>query len=234
MGPSISRPPKGFHTTNNQRRSMNIRKLAMVGAMSLAALGLIGIGAHAVFTTSVASNQAIEAGTAAVTLSGSCLAGPCPAFVVSPDGTTLTWAAVGPVGSTFTTGDEMVTATNTGNIAVTDPNIDLTVTPPASALATEAYACVSSSGISPGIAYDGPLSGLAAAEAGWSPSTLSLTPAGVAAVPGVSANTDNYIIDVYAGDVTTACSGDGVVAPSLANDAEGESLTVGATVTLQG
>jgi hypothetical protein len=210
------------------------KKIATIGALSMAAMGLIGVGAHAIFTTSATSSQQITAGTPTVQLSGSCVAGPCSTFTVSSGGTTLTWAPLSPAGSTFSTGDEMVTVTNTGNLTVTDPNIAVTVTDPTSALAKEAYACMTSTGIVPSIFYDGPLSGIAAAEAAWAPSVLQLTPAGVPAVTGASANTDSYVIDVYAGDVTTACSGDGVTAPSLNNDAEGGSITLTANMDFTG
>lgn len=42
---------------------MKLRSVALVGVTSLAALGLIGVGAHAVFTTSTQSGQTITAGT---------------------------------------------------------------------------------------------------------------------------------------------------------------------------
>ena len=43
---------------------MKLRSVAMTGVLSLAGLGLVGAGAHAVFTTSTASNQTVTAGTA--------------------------------------------------------------------------------------------------------------------------------------------------------------------------
>jgi len=42
---------------------VKLRSVALVGVMSLAVLGLIGTGAHAVFTTSTTSSQTITAGT---------------------------------------------------------------------------------------------------------------------------------------------------------------------------
>ncbi len=42
---------------------MKLRSVALVGVSSLAALGLIGVGVHAVFTTSTTSGQTITAGT---------------------------------------------------------------------------------------------------------------------------------------------------------------------------
>jgi hypothetical protein len=42
---------------------MKLRSVALVGIVCVAALGLIGVGAHAVFTTSTTSRQTITAGT---------------------------------------------------------------------------------------------------------------------------------------------------------------------------
>src|ERR1019366_8943155 len=42
---------------------MKLRSVALVGVICLAALGLIGVGAHAAFTTSTTSGQTIRAGT---------------------------------------------------------------------------------------------------------------------------------------------------------------------------
>ena len=41
---------------------MKLRSVALIGVVSLAVLGLIGVGAHAVFTTSTTSGQSITAG----------------------------------------------------------------------------------------------------------------------------------------------------------------------------
>ena len=41
---------------------MKFKTIAMTGVMSLAGLGLIGAGAHAVFTTTTASSQTINVG----------------------------------------------------------------------------------------------------------------------------------------------------------------------------
>ena len=42
---------------------MKLRSVALVGVICLAALGLVGVGAHAAFTTSTTSGQTITAGT---------------------------------------------------------------------------------------------------------------------------------------------------------------------------
>ena len=46
----------------------SIRNLAMTGALSVAGLGLVGMGAHAVFTQNTTSQQTIQAGSMNVTL----------------------------------------------------------------------------------------------------------------------------------------------------------------------
>ena len=47
---------------------MKLRTIGMTGVMSLAGLGLVGAGAHAVFTQNTTSRQTITAGTMHVTL----------------------------------------------------------------------------------------------------------------------------------------------------------------------
>src|ERR1035441_1777736 len=42
---------------------MKLRSVALVGVVCLAALGLVGVGAHAAFTTSTTSGQTITVGT---------------------------------------------------------------------------------------------------------------------------------------------------------------------------
>jgi hypothetical protein len=223
---------------------MKLRFVAMTGVLSLAGLGLIGVGAHATFDTSTTSNQIIATGSPGVTLSGSCVSGPCAGnpndlYSLSPDGTTLTFTAGGPYGSSFTTGDEMVTMTNTGNIPLTEITITLASTYPTSPLATEAYVCFGSTGLgtngSPFFEiYNGPLSGVPAG--GWSQEGDVLTVAGTpysGGSPPASGPTDNYIIDIYAGPGVSETCGTST-APALNSDAENESITVSATVTYQG
>src|ERR1035438_1108454 len=101
----------------------------MVAVMSIVGLGLIGIGTHATFTQNTTSAEVIRAGTWGVTLSGSCIdSTTCPVdasnsnslFNVSPDGTTLTFTAYAASTSSFSSGDQEVTATSTGNIQLTE------------------------------------------------------------------------------------------------------------------
>jgi hypothetical protein len=154
-------------------------------------------------------------------------------YSLSNNGATLTWTPGGPYGSTFTTGDVLVTATNTGNIPLTELVFTLATTYPGSALANEAYACVGSTGLGTGgnffQIYNGPISSLPAG--GWGQDGDTLTVAGSPTTPS-SGPTDNYIVDVYAGAVTTACGAS--TAPALNSDAESESITLSATMTYQG
>jgi hypothetical protein len=231
---------------------MKLRFVAMTGVMSLAGLGLVGAGAHAVFSTSTTSNQTISTGIPAVTLSGTCLNGPCAGnpnslYALSNNGATLTFTPGGPYGSTYTTGDEEVTATNTGNLPLTEITMTLNVTYPTSPLVTESYVCIGSTGLGTGGSwfqiYNGPLGALVGTGGsyGWGQdgdtltvaNTPYITPPGpIPAVPS-SGPTDNYIVNIYAGPgVSTACGTS--TAPPLNSDAENESVVASVTMTYQG
>jgi hypothetical protein len=247
---------------------MKLRLIAMTGVLSLAGLGLIGAGAHAVFTASTTSNQVISTGAPGVTLTGQCINGTnCPGnpndlYSVSPDGTTLTFTPGGPYGSSFTTGDEQVTATNTGDIPLTEITWSFNSTYPTSQLATEASVCVTSSGLGTGgnndLLYNGPLSGFAGTNYGQNGDILTVagTLPNNAIFPSVATGpTDNYVVDVYAGSEPTSCgssftAADGAntanakvlsiatpgisVTPTLNYDAENQSITISVTMTYQG
>ena len=208
---------------------MKTRTLAVLGGLGVAAIALIGAGASATFTQNTVSSQQITAGTMNVQLS-TLVTG----AVLSNNGQTLTFSAVGPENSSFTTGDELVTITNNSNIPVTE----ITATPgdsfdssggPTSAnsrLAAEAYLCEVSSNE---VIYNGLLSAAPA---------QSIT--GGLAVGA----TDSYTINVYAGSETTACgtgtTGTNPAVPgtsvglSLNNDAEGGVIDPSMTVTYNG
>jgi hypothetical protein len=230
---------------------MKLKGIAMTGVMSLAGLGLIGAGAHATFDTSTTSNQVIATGAPGVTLSGSCINGttcfgaPNDLYALSPDGTTLTFTAGGPYGSSFTTGDEMVTATNTGNIPLTEINFTLNTTYPTSALATEAYVCIGSTGLGTDgnwfQIYNGPLAAKNGTTWGQDGDTLTIagspyiTPPGTPPQVPASGPTDNYIVNVYAGPgQVTACGTSPASTPTLTSAAESQSITASITMTYQG
>jgi hypothetical protein len=201
--------------------------------MSIAGLGLIGAGAHAVFTTSTASSQQITSGNLSVVLTA--------ANASSGNGTSaLTLTAFGPTGSSFTTGDQVVTMTNNGNIPANELTLDLTSTYQSSALASEMYVCISSTGLGvPAgdvfVFYNGPLSGVL------NNSFNIMNPSDVLAPSG----TDNDVFNFYAGDQVTNCGANTTLgqytlapavsnAPTLDNSAENESINITDTITYNG
>ena len=211
--------------------------MAMVGAMSAAGLGLVGVGSHAIFTTASVNSQTITAGTLAVSLS----APNDPLCTSYTDGCqSVTLNPLGPVGSSFTTGDQAMTATSTGSLPAYETSFKLTASP-SSQIVNEASVCIvrqASSGpwsSHPWVYYNGPvsqISGLLVPIAGWP-----------ALVTGGA--TDTYTINVYAGAVSTACGAatyssapqwtaatTGLsTAPTLNSDSEGQSMTVSVAMT---
>jgi predicted ribosomally synthesized peptide with SipW-like signal peptide len=170
----------------------------MTGVLSLAGLGLVGAGAHAVFSQNTQSTQQITAGTMNVQLSTA-----VSGATLSNSNQTLTFA-LSTVGSTFTTGDELVNITNYSNI----PVLEIEATPgdtyngastAATAFAGEVYMCeVSSANPGPNLViYNGLLSAASAQEIAGT----------LAAYPGPE-NTDWYIVNFYAGSTAPeACGG---------------------------
>ncbi len=77
---------------------MKLRSVALVGVVCLAGLGLVGVGAHAAFTTSTTSGQTITAGTwpaptksithRTITLTTTAPAAPMASITYPVDGTT--------------------------------------------------------------------------------------------------------------------------------------------------
>ena len=213
------------------------KNLAMMGAMSVAGLGLVGAGAHAVFTSSTASTQTITAGTLAVVVSAP--HSTCPSYTYGCQSLILN--PVGPVGSTFTTGDQAVTATNTGSVPAYETSWTLTASP-GSQFVNEASLCIVRQALSgpyegTWVYYNGPLSdenGVVVPIAGWP-----------ALIPGPGGATDTYTVNVYAGSETTACGAapyssthqwttatTGLsTAPSLGNYSESLSMTVSVALT---
>ncbi len=216
---------------------MKLRAVPLVGVMSIACLGLIGVGVHATFTSSTSSGQSITFGIPDPTLSGSCVSGTnCPLdasnalYTLSTDGTTLTFTADVPSDSTFTTGDEQVIATNTGNLPLTDPTWTLTANVGAQ-LEGEAYVCATSTGIGTGdtnfLLYNGPLSAFTATS--YALDSAVLSPSGTAAT-ATSGPTDNFTVDVYAGSEPTQC-GSGFTNGTGDPSGNGVSASVGSTAT---
>jgi len=109
---------------------MKFRFLAMIGVMSLAGLGLVGAGAHAIWTTSSTSSQTITAGTPQVVLSSADASNGCTTIAIAeanpgPCSGTLTLNAPAIVGSTFETPASQVWVTNTGDVPVTETSIQM-------------------------------------------------------------------------------------------------------------
>jgi predicted ribosomally synthesized peptide with SipW-like signal peptide len=97
------------------------RKFLTVGAMGVAAFALIGAGATASFNDSVTAQQDITTGVMNMTIGS-------PEPGASLNGKTLTLKALGPVGSSFTSGPQTVTVTNNSDLAA--KKVSLTVTAP--------------------------------------------------------------------------------------------------------
>jgi hypothetical protein len=143
---------------------MKIRTVAMTGMMSLAGLGLVGVGAHAVFTTQTTSSQTITAGMPQVVLSSADASNGCTTIAIAeanpgPCSGTLTLNPPAVVGSTFETPASQVWVTNTGNIPVTETSIQMGDTVGNAAggyLAAQMNVCLHSWDISYGPPYAGP------------------------------------------------------------------------------
>jgi predicted ribosomally synthesized peptide with SipW-like signal peptide len=176
---------------------LKVKNLAMMGALSIAGVGLIGVGAHATFSASTNSVQQVTAGTLSMGLTGPA-GSTCLVYDASSSCTTLALPPAGPEPSTFTTGDQSLTATNDGNITAT--NIEITATDPdaldnAASLAfdNEAWVCM--------IAIDGGTSWVVANE---SLDYFIAHPQGVGGTeaPGQIAP---YTTAIFAGQATNEC-----------------------------
>ena len=88
---------------------MKLRFVAMTGVLSLAGLGLVGAGAHAVFSTNVTATQQITSGSLHVAIWDT-LDPTCPNAAANCQATTL--ATPPAVGSSFVVGPEPIYVTN--------------------------------------------------------------------------------------------------------------------------
>jgi hypothetical protein len=189
---------------------MKFKTVAMTGMLSLAGLGLVGVGAHAAFSTSTTSSQNITSGNLSVVLSS-------PSATAGDGTTTLTLGAFGPTLSSFTTGDDTITMTNNGTIPAQEITETMATNYPSSQLAAHLYVCEVSYG--PGLTpdyviYNGPLvSALFTQDIN-----------GTIAVAG----TDEYTTNIYAGSEPTLC-GDNFTAGPLYTGAPGTVVTADAT-----
>jgi hypothetical protein len=207
----------------------------MTVVITIAGLGLIGVGAHATFTTSTSSGQTITAGTSDPTLVGSCVSvTSCPLagnnlYTLSPDGTILTFAPDAPATPSFTTGDEEVTATNTGNLPLSDPTWVVNATG-GSDLEGQAYVCVTSTGIGTDttnfVLYNGPLNGFSGTTFALGGDVLSPT----SALTATSGPTDNLVVDVYVGSEPTLCGSSAAGTPATPGPSTTPSTISGAAI----
>lgn len=203
---------------------MKLSRIAVGGATGIMGLGLLGVGAHATFTTNTTGKQSVSAGYLSVVLS---------ATGASGNGTKAISLAASPNnGSTFTTGTTKVSYVNNGTVPATaitsTPGETYTASNAAdTAMAHEVYLCIVST---TQVSYNGKLATAPAQEIA---GTLKPT-------QGTS-----YIMNVYAGKVHTACgtattytyvtpAGGTSTSPSLTTTAQGGSVTVSETLTFQG
>jgi predicted ribosomally synthesized peptide with SipW-like signal peptide len=206
---------------------MNRKKLAVGIAGGAAVLSLIGVGAGASFTDAVAATQSVQAGTLNMTVAG-------PAGS-STDGKTVTLAATSPENSTFTTGPQLITTTNSGNITANSILLSASDVNNNAAFQSELYVEIDSwSGPNQtgalNVAYNGPLNGL-------------LEHGGQAiAGPIAAGQTDPFYVTFYAGTNGQNSQNAGDVgygnsldnAPALDSAAEGGTVIPKITVTYQG
>ena len=198
---------------------LSFKSVVATGALSVAGLGLIGVGTHATFSVDPAANQVISSGTLAVAASSpsdpSCLTS-------AANCTDITLTSSANNGSSFTTGPEELVLTNVGTLPAFYTTLGITNADPSNALASEAYLCLTDSNNN--VLYNGPFSGA---------SSLSFHDS----IP-VSAAAGNQLIDfvsIYAGSGSSQCgavttpyhtgvTGSNPAAPSLTNDAMGQSI----------
>jgi predicted ribosomally synthesized peptide with SipW-like signal peptide len=202
----------------------------MTGVLSLAGLGLVGAGAHAVFTQNTQSNQTISSGSLGVVLWANGASGDNTA--------TITLATPPNVGSSFTTGDQLVKMINNGTIAATESTITLagvTTIGATNDLLNGLQVCVATNNNL--VIYNGSLVGV-------NGSLLTYYGGGTIAAGG----SDYYFVNIYAGNEPTMCGNDtanqpadsygtdstSTSSPLGSNSAEGESVSVSLTVGYTG
>ena len=209
---------------------MKLNRIAIGGVAGIMGLGLIGIGAHAAFTTTTQSHQTVSAGTLSVILHAT------TAGVLTNTTPSITLPASANNYSSFTTGTIVMKVLNNGtltaNAITSTPAYTDAGSPADSALGSELYICVASftalyAEHTGDVLYNGLLSS-------------APVQAVAAAIPTTTTNT-RLVVNVYAGAETTACgaaTSPGAhltpgtsTAPSLTNTAEGGQVTV--TETLQ-
>jgi predicted ribosomally synthesized peptide with SipW-like signal peptide len=199
--------------------------MAMKGALSVAGIGLVGVGAHATWTSSASATQTVNAGRLDVAISSPTAPGCTDATFNCQS---LTLPAVGPtgVGSTFDSTPVVVTLTNNGSVPAYYDTVSFTTTNNNSTFASEVGLCDLSLGAdghylgndSFGLVSANNLNGNIAGSGAW----YVIQPGAV----------DTFSLEWFAGAVTTACGAS--LVPSLTQDAQGGSLTGTLTYTFTG
>ena len=191
---------------------MNRRKLVVAIAGGAAALSLIGVGAGATFTDAVAATQSVNAGTMNL---GIDQAGGAKSY---------TLPSTAPVGSTFTTGPQLVTTRNNGNITVNSVKLSASDVNNNTALHDAVYVEIDSYtapnfGGQKVVAYNGPLSGLEASGQD-------------IAGPVLPGQTDPFYVTFYAG--TNGANAGGATDVGYGNDLDNGADTAGLPSAAQG
>jgi predicted ribosomally synthesized peptide with SipW-like signal peptide len=102
---------------------MKLKAVALTGVMSLAGLGLVGAGAHAVFTATTTSAQTITTGTLSLVLQAT---NPLGGDVDGYGTNSITFKPQAPVASSFVTAPQLITIYNNGNVTATEISMKLT------------------------------------------------------------------------------------------------------------
>jgi hypothetical protein len=172
---------------------MKLKTIAMTGVLSLAGLGLIGAGAHAQFTASTASSQAITSGTLSLVLQAT---NPDGSLVAGYNTNSITFAPQAPVASTFVTAPQLITIYNDGTVTATEISMELAdpnnvANAASAALDSETWACMYSDGE---LAFNEPLS----VVEGYGSVVI-----GAQTIP--PGGTDTYTVVYYAGSTDGGC-----------------------------
>jgi hypothetical protein len=202
------------------------KNMAMIGAMSIAGVGLIGIGAHATYNTVAGASQTINTGTLSVSASSS--TGTC-ATMVGTNCSSWTLPLVAGVGSTFDTGPLLVTLTNTGTLPAWYQQQLVTLTTTGGTnFANDANVCqfsVGTDGHYAGLNYDGPISG-APGQLSFNEPPPSEGAGNAATYEILPGEADSFSVDFYAGGAASQGSPCNATAASLTNVDEGQGATL--------
>ena len=203
---------------------MNIRTMAFSGVAALAGLGLVGTGAHAVFTTSTSSSQTVQAGTAlAYTWSSAAQPGCTTEALAESNGCTAITLTTATVGSTFDTPAYQIGVVNDGTIPVTVSSLGWADTNFGGPTGLGQYLgmCVTGSALGT-YSYDNALGSFA-------PNPYSGFVGANLAVGGTAV----YSADFFAGGTSGTCTG-GYSNAALPNAVQGQPDTVTLTLGYSG